>query len=689
MRRHFLTPLPPLRAIVALLWLLVPALGAATPTRLHALDIHYRQDGATLELRLTEPVSTTQVSSFTLTDPARLVLDLSEVEPVASLPRQMTASGLLKRVSLAHDGQRLRLLVQLKQPLTHRLHAEGDRLLVDLAPREATTAAAIQAIEFSRGPAGEGRLALTLGSPDHPVQVRRSGQRLRIDIGGAQLPPSLPRHSDVTAFGTPVQAYSAQPHAEGVRLFIEAQGHWRHHAYQRGRQLLIEIVPGGPEAALAGAGKEAGKDYSGKRLSLNFQNIEVRTALQVLADFTGLNIVASDSVAGQLSLRLKDLPWDQALDMILQARGLQMRRQGEVLWIAPREEILARERQQLEQQAQIADLEPLQAESFQLNYQRADTLRRALGIGEDGSSQPGRRPTLLSRRGSAMIDSHTNQLLVTDTIASLANVRKLIERIDVAARQVLIEARIVEADDSFGRHLGARMGMAVRTRGAALGNGYPHVAELSGQSAAAAEQPPRDPAVDLRADKLAGHVPGSFAFTLFNAAAQRFLNIELSALEADGRGTIVSSPRLITADQQPALIEQGEEIPYQQSAGNGVTATAFKKANLKLEVTPQITPDGNVILDVDLNKDSRGSATPGGLAINTKHVKTKVQVEDGGTVVIGGIYTQTDHTQESRVPLLGEIPLLGALFRHSASRREKTELLIFLTPRIVAAPRPY
>jgi type IV pilus assembly protein PilQ len=409
----------------------------------------------------------------------------------------------------------------------------------------------------------------------------------------------------------------------------------------------------------------------------------------VLAEHSGVNIVASDTVTGQLSLRLKDLPWDQVLDLILQARGLEMRRHGEVLWIAPRDEMLARERLELEQKAMIADLEPLHAESFQLNYQRADTLRKALGIGEDGSTQANRRNALLSRRGSAMIDSHTNQLLVTDTLAVLANVRKLIERIDVAARQVLIEARIVEADDSFSRNLGVKLGLAATTRGAAIGNGYAAIGEQSGQTPATPDLYLREPALNLRSESLSGAAPGSFAFTLFNAAAQRFLNIELSALEADGRGKIVSSPRLITADQQVALIEQGEEIPYQQAAGNGSTATAFKKANLKLEVTPQITPDGNVILEVDVNKDSRGSVTPGGLAINTKHIKTKVQVEDGGTVVIGGIYTQTDNDHETRVPLLGDIPVLGALFRSQSKVRDKTELLIFLTPRIVAAPRPY
>lgn len=559
--------------------------------------------------------------------------------------------------------------------------------MVDLALRPAPDPAALQSIDLRRGALGEARLNVEMGSSEHTVQVRQLGGRLIADIAGATVPQGLRRQVQTGQLGTPVTQYSALAHQDGARLVLEMQGPWRYQAYQSRQRLIIDVLP--VSAGSAAAGLPEGKNYGGQRLSLNFQNIDVRTALQVLAEHSGVNIVASDTVSGQLSLRLKDLPWDQVLDLILQARGLEMRRHGEVLWIAPRDEMLARERMELEQKATIADLEPLHAESFQLNYQRADTLRKALGIGEDGSTQANRRNALLSRRGSAMIDNHTNQLLVTDTLAVLANVRKLIERIDVASRQVLIEARIVEADDSFSRNLGVKLGLATTTRGAAVGNGYAAIGEHSGQTPATPDLYLREPALDLRAEALSGATPGSFAFTLFNAAAQRFLNVELSALEADGRGKIVSSPRLITADQQAALIEQGEEIPYQQAAGNGSTATAFKKANLKLEVTPQITPDGNVILDVDVNKDSRGSITPGGLAINTKHIKTKVQVEDGGTVVIGGIYTQTDNDHETRVPLLGEIPVLGALFRSQSKVRDKTELLIFLTPRIVAAPRPY
>ncbi|HZG20419.1 MAG TPA: type IV pilus secretin PilQ [Herbaspirillum sp.] len=672
---------------VLLLAVCLIALPATAENRLYGISVHSREQGTTLALQLDHALEPSQIEAFELLDPPQLVLDLPQTTAGAGLARHLAGSGLLKRILVAADEERLRLQLQLTQAVSHRLRMEGDTLLVELDQRVAADPGGVQAMEFRRGPAGEGQLVLALASAAHPLQIRQLGRRLVIDIAGARLPPALRRPVEVGRFATPVTQYHAYPHQDGMRLVLEMQGPWRYLAYQSGPRLMIDVLPlaagGGPAEALAG------KAYGGGRLSLNFQNIDLRTALQVLADYGDVNLVASDAVSGQLSLRLKDVPWEQALELVLQAGRLEVRRSGEVLWVAPREEMLARERQELEQKAMIADLEPVHTESFQLNYQRADTLRRALGIGEDGNTQAGRRNTLLSRRGSAMIDPHTNQLLVTDTLAVLANVRKLIERIDVAARQVLIEARIVEADDSFARNLGVKLGLAATTRGAAVGNGYAAIGERSGQSPPAPDLYLREPALNLRAEPLSGAAPGSFAFTLFNAAAQRFLNVELSALEADGRGKIVSSPRLITADQQAALIEQGEEIPYQQAAGNGATATAFKKANLKLEVTPQITPDGHVILDVDVNKDSRGSVTPGGLAINTKHIKTKVQVEDGGTVVIGGIYTQTDNDHESRVPLLGDLPLLGALFRSSSRVRDKTELLVFLTPRIVAPPRPY
>ena len=446
--------------------------------------------------------------------------------------------------------------------------------------------------------------------------------------------------------------------------------------------------------------------YQGEKLSLNFQHVEVRAVLQVLADFTGLNIIASDAVSGSLTLRLKEVAWDQALDIVLQAKNLTMRRTGNVIWIATRDELLTRKRLELEQRAHIADLEPLRAEVFQLNYQKAEVFRKILGLGEEGvhtgintsinglsnaamttsmtaGSTHDRKNSLLSRRGSVIVDQRTNQLFVTDTPAVLDNIRTLLAKIDIAARQVMIEARIVEADDAFSRNLGVRLGFSAKTNSLAAGNSYGSVGELSGQTTVSPDSYNKNMAINLPAAAIGAANAGNFALSLFTPAANRFLNLELSALEADGKGKIISSPRVVTADQQAALIEQGEEIPYQQSIGSGASSTSFKKANLKLEVTPQITPNGNVILNVDINKDSRGTPTPGGLAINTKHIKTLVQVENGGTVVIGGIYTQSESDAVAKVPLLGDIPLFGHLFKQSSRSHNKTELLIFLTPKII------
>ena len=439
----------------------------------------------------------------------------------------------------------------------------------------------------------------------------------------------------------------------------------------------------------------APRQYAGEKISVDFQNVGVRAALHILADASGQNIIASDSVAGNLTMRLRDLPWDQALDVVLQAKGLEMRRSGNVLWIAPREEILAREKLELEQRAQIAELEPLQSAIFQLNYQKAEAFRTVFGL-DAGEG----RSRLLSRRGSVLIEPRTNQLFITDVPARLEQIRLLIARTDIATRQVMIEARIVEANDSFSRTLGARLGFSDQRqaagqlpgfslggsgRRAAIGGSYQGVGEATGQAVAGTGAfVPNTQFVNLPAASINGLQPASFALSLFSAAANRFLNLELSALEADGRGKIISSPRVVTADKVLALIEQGIELPYQVATSSGATSITFRKANLRLEVTPQITPDGNVVLEVDVNKDSVGQETRSGFAIDTKHVRTQVMVEDGGTVVLGGIYQQSERGTNSKVPILGDIPLLGVFFRSTGRSQEKTELMVFITPKIVA-----
>lgn len=685
------------KVLMAFLLLVTVGSQAQNPPPDNAITaIHVEQRGDTVQIELQfSKRAPTPSRHFLLQQPSRLVIDLDDIADLTGLQGNVNGTGFVPRGRLVSDSTRTRLVLELAKAATYAIQQDGNLLRLDIRAVAQTTAAPtaggasvsstvtpadpaqIRQIDFRRGPSGEGVLTVDLPPGQLKADVRQVGQRLVAEIEQVGLPQALQRKQDVNDLATPVKSISAFEQDRRVRMIIEPHGVWRYNVHQTEGQLRIDIIPAPPAAAATGP------EYRGEKLSMQFQRIDVRAALQVLADFTGLNIIASDSVSGELSLRLKDVPWDQALDVILQARGLGMRRNGNVLWIAPREEMMARERLELEQKAMVSDLEPLHAEVFQLNYQRAEVFRKAFGLADDGGASTDKRNGILSRRGSAVVDTRTNQLFVTDTTAVLANIRTLLTRIDVAARQVMIEARIVEADDSFGRELGVKLGLAAQTNKAAFGNSYAGVGEQTGQTAPVASTYLNQQAVNLPAAAINGANPGAFALTLFNAAAHRFLNIELSALESEGKGKIVANPRVVTADQQAALIEQGEEIPYQQSVGTGVTATAFKKANLKLEVTPQITPDGNVVLNVDVNKDSRGTSTPGGLAINTKHVRTQVQVEDGGTVVIGGIYTLTESEQEAKVPLLGDIPLLGGLFRHRARLRDKTELLIFLTPRIV------
>jgi type IV pilus assembly protein PilQ len=400
-------------------------------------------------------------------------------------------------------------------------------------------------------------------------------------------------------------------------------------------------------------------------------------------------------VSGNLTLRLKEVPWDQALDVVLQAKGLDMRKNGSVLWIAPKEELLTKEKLELEQRAQIADLEPLKSEIFQLNYQKAESFKTVFGL--DGTADS--RNRVLSKRGSAIIEPRTNQLFVTDIASKLDDIRKLIQKTDIASKQVLIEARIVEASDSFTRNLGAKLGFAdLRTlrggdSGYAIGNSNTRigiggnltgVGQITGQTPDKGDGYTNSQFINLPAAAINGQDAGNLAISLFSSAANRFLNLELSALEADGTGKIVSSPRVVTADKAVAIIEQGLELPYQVATSSGATSIVFRKANLRLEVTPQITPDGNVVIDVDVNKDSVGQETRAGFAIDTKHVKTQVMVDNGGTVVLGGIYQQVERNAVSKVPLLGDVPVLGYLFRNTSRTNDKTELLVFITPKIVA-----
>ena len=491
----------------------------------------------------------------------------------------------------------------------------------------------------------------------------------------------------MTDFGTPVQTVTTTQNGDRVRMVVEPRGNWEHSAYQSDNQFVLEVRPVrvDPNKLTQGPG------YQGEKLSLNFQNIEVRSLLQVIADFTNFNVVTSDTVTGNLTLRLKDVPWDQALDIILQAKGLGLRKSGNVIWIAPKDELAIKEQAELEASKKKTELEPVRTQGFQLNYTKAEEITKALSA-QGGAG--GATTRLLSSRGSAIADQRTNQLFVTDVPSKLEEIQALIAKVDIPVRQVLIEARIVEANDSFGKSLGVKLGFndqrGVRGGTPGWGGNENRVAiggNLSGVGGVTRQGGDASLGnanfVNLPALGQGGNSPATFALSIFGAASNRFLNLEISALEADGKGKIVSSPRIITADQIKAFISQGTKIPFQKATSSGATAVEFIEASLKLEVTPQITPEGNIIMDVKINKDSLGTLTALGREINVKEIKTQVLVENGGTVVIGGIYEQEESNSTSKVPLLGDLPYVGNLFKTNTKTQNRTELLVFLTPKVV------
>ncbi len=661
-----------------------------------------------IRIELSEPL-TALPAGFTVQTPPRIAIDLPGVSNGLGKSNVDVNQGNLRSVSIAQAGERTRLVLNLKAPAGYRAQIDGKVLVISLDNNAPATLAnssgqttrfaeslnrnqlSLRDIDFRRGSDGAGRVVVELPNNQVGVDIRQQGTTLVVEFLRSSLPDNLRRRLDVTDFGTPVQSITTTQQGDRVRMTVEPRGSWEHSAYQSDNQFVLEVRAQkvDPNKLVQGVG------YAGEKLSLNFQNIEVRALLQVIADFTNFNVVTSDTVTGNVTLRLKDVPWDQALDIILQAKNLGLRKSGNVILIAPKDELNAKEKIELEAKQQIAALEPVRTQSFQLNYAKAADIANGL-TGQTTSGGSGTASRILSPRGSVVFEARTNQLFVSDIPSKLEEVQALIAKIDIAVRQVLIESRIVIADDSFGRSLGVRLGAAdLRgTRGGLPGYGIggDTRASVGGNLNAVAAQTLQTSGgvigtdtqfVNLPATGENGFNPATFALSLFGASANRFLNLEISALEADGKGKVVSSPRVVTADQQKALIEQGEELPYQVATSSGATSLQFRKANLKLEVTPQVTPEGNVILDVDVTKDSVGRATAAGFAINTKHVKTQVLVENGGTVVIGGIFEQNEREDITKVPFLGDVPYLGNLFKTRTMSSSKTELLIFLTPKIV------
>jgi type IV pilus assembly protein PilQ len=681
-------------AYVVVLWLAGVSAAQAQANAIEGFEVT-RQGGKTVVRITTKEALRSVPPNFSVANPARIAFDFANTTNALGRSSQDISQGELRSMNMVQGAERTRLVLNLRRAVPHETVLDGRTMVVTLAEApvaqgtsggqvahfsegRADTKHQIRDVDFRRGRAGEGRVVVDLSDTTTGIDIRTQGQNIVIDFLKTALPENLRRRLDVVDFATPVNSINTFQQGENVRMIVEPRGQWEHNAYQSDTQFVLEVKPVIVDPTRV---TQKGR-YTGEKLSLNFQNVEVRAVLNVIADFTDLNVITSDTVTGNITLRLKDVPWDQALEIILQTRGLDSRRSGNVIWIAPRDELATREKLALEAAQQINDLEQTRTESFQMSYQKAADVQKLL-------SDPAQR--MLSKRGSAVVDARTNTLFVQDVPSRLDEVRRLIAKIDVAVRQVMIEARIVEASDTFAKNLGVRLGVIEQgPSNRRIGNvGMNFGAELvnTGQAMGIVQGTPVINGPGLNANFPAAGLntfnAGQMSFILFNSGLTRFLNLEISALESDGKGKIIASPRVLTADQAEALIEQGTEIPYQQATSSGATAVSFRKANLALKVKPQITPDGNIIMTLDVNKDQPGATTPAGVQINTKHVKTEVLVENGGTVVIGGIYEQNDRTDITKIPLLGDLPFLGFFFRGTSTVANKTELLVFITPKIV------
>jgi type IV pilus assembly protein PilQ len=729
------------RAIGAGAWLFAAlALAAAGPTgaqttnTIDSLTVTKGTSGRTLVRFTLKAPPANPPAGFAIANPARVALDFLDTGNGLGRTTQEISDATLRSVNVVQAGNRTRVVLNLNKPQTFETQVEGNVVQVTLSDQGGSAEAtaqpvqrfaeakagdaphALRDVDFRRGSNGEGRVIVELSDNSTGIDIRQQGKVLIVDFIGTSVPRNLERRLDVQDFATPVVSIDTLAQGGNARMIIEPRGLWEHSAYQADKRFILEIKAVQEDPNKLTQGSRQG--YKGEKLSLNFQNVEVRAVLQVIADFTGLNIITSDSVTGSLTLRLKEIPWDQALDIIMQTKGLDMRKNGNVVLIAPREELAQKEKQQLESQIQIAQLEPLQLESFQLNYMKAADFQALLTANRQqrGASVPGQAPgaggSILSDRGIAFVDVRTNILFVQDIASRLDEVRRIIRQLDTPIRQVQIEARIVIAKDTFSRELGVKLGVqtgATFNRRYAFGTSgslstQPVVSGTAGNlirdtrtqtpfelasgiaSAGYSDSPQLN--VNLPVTNLLGPA-GSLALTLINLGSGNLINLELAALEADNRGKIVSSPRVVTGDNQKATIEQGTEIPYTTGAGTGqVVTTTFKKAVLRLDVTPQITPDNRIIMGVEVRKDSIGQNVEqqgGGRvpAIDTRNVITQIMVNNGDTAVIGGIYEESIINDVTKVPLLGDIPGLGNLFKRTGRTSEKTELLIFLTPRIV------
>jgi type IV pilus assembly protein PilQ len=680
-------------------------------------DIKYAKlPGDRIQLRIQMNKPPSAPTAFTTSNPARIALDFPNTKVAPSKGSLRVGEGVVASVNAVQVENRTRVVVNLVRAAAYAAIAEGNiyTLTVENPPstvagtqaakttRFATAARpgkhSLQSIDFRRGPQGDGKVIIKLSDTGVGIDIREQAGEIVVDFHDTRLTPEMQRRLDVVDFATPIQTIDTYAQGKDVRMVIGSKGKYEHLAYQAGEEFTVNVKP-----IVVKPGDEKKKDefgYSGEKLSLNFQNIDVRAALQVIADFTGLNFVTSDSVKGSLTLRLKDVPWDQALDIIINSKNLAMRRSGNVVTVGPADEVNAKEKANLEATKAVLELEPLVSELIQINYAKADDIAKllksikaiegagiALAVNPALVSQPTSTGTesnsLLSPRGQVTVDQRTNSLLVQDTPNKVREVRKLISQLDQPVRQVMIETRLVEATDDFARNIGVKWGVVrqdtvgnnrVTTCGTLACNNN----VMDGEPV---QLPGNSLSVDLGADGIGKSVVGSIATSIMHLPDNSLVNLELSALENEGRGKVISSPRLITANSKKARIEQGQERVFTTTV-LGVGSTVTKKAVLALEVTPQITPDDRVILDVLVTKDSFADANEG--LINKKEITTQVLLNNGETVVIGGIYEQQSANTTVKVPFFGDLPVIGWFFKKNNTFDNKVETLIFLTPRILS-----
>ncbi|MEM7400714.1 MAG: type IV pilus secretin PilQ [Pseudomonadota bacterium] len=652
-----------------------------------------------IQLSLEFSGTPTEPLAFTIDNPARIALDFPGTSNALANRFQKIGIGIAQSINTAEAKGRTRVVVNLNRMEEYSASVSGNKYILTIGSgAEASTQVIasnpvsktptyssktsasgnnINDVDFRRGNDGAGRVIIKLSNPNIPINMREQGGRILVDFSNTSLPSSLSKRWDVVDFATPVQSFETFVEGSDSRLIIlpNTNKEFEHLAYQSDDQYVIEVREI-PEEVVEQRKKDV---FEGERLSLNFQDIEVRSVLQLIADFTNLNMVVSDAVSGNLTLRLKNVPWDQALDIILKTKGLGKRENGNVIYVAPSEEIAAREKLELEAQQQVQELAPLRSEFMQVNYARASELATLLKSSDN---------TLLSERGNVTVDERTNNLLVQDTALKLDEIRRLVERLDVPVKQVLIESRIVVASDDFSKSLGVRFGVTNRDN-RLVGDDDDDV--LSGSLEATTDALNGD---DLElADRLNVNLPaagatGSIGLALAKLPLGLLLELELSAAQAESRAEVISTPRVIASNQTTARIEQGTEIPFQSATSSGATDVEFKKAVLSLEVTPQITPDDRVSMKLIVTNDSVGEQVPSGFggfipSIDTNEVETDVLVDNGQTIVLGGVYQQDKSNSISRVPFFGDLPFVGVLFRNTASENNKSELLVFITPKII------